>query len=67
MNGEIAQVLLNVFTLVQAGFEFQQIANKVKALVAEGKTDEQISLYLHNLRVATLDEGTEFFKNYKPV
>jgi hypothetical protein len=62
IGGATAQVLLNLITLVQAGFEFQAIANKIKVMVAEGQTDEQISVYLHNLRVATLAEGDAFFK-----
>lgn len=57
-----AQVLLNFITLIQAGFEFQALAQKIKSLVAEGQSDEQISTYLHNLRVATLAEGDAFFK-----
>lgn len=61
-GGATAQVLLNLISLVQAGFEFQAIANKIKVLVAEGQTDEQISTYLHNLRVAALAEGDAFFK-----
>lgn len=65
MNPGVAQALLNVFTLVQAGFEFMALQKQVKTLVAEGKSDQEISDWLHNLRVATLNEGSEFFKDVK--
>lgn len=62
MGSSTAAVLLNVFALLEAGFNWMALQSKIQSLVAEGKTDDEISAYLHNLRVATLAEGDEFFK-----
>lgn len=62
MDGGTAAVILNVFALIEAGFDWMALQSKVKVLLAEGKTDEEVSAYLHNLRVATMAEGDEFFK-----
>ncbi len=63
MDGQSARILLNLFTLVQAGFEYLKLEKKAKELIAQGATDEDLDNYFHNLRVATLNEGSEFFKN----
>ena len=52
----LADMLLNIMTVVQAGFQLEAIVAKCKAMAAEGKSTDDISKYITNLRNAALGE-----------
>lgn len=54
MGAGTASVLLNVLTLVNAGFQFQAIVAKVQDMQAKGADDKAVSTYLQNLRDAAM-------------
>ena len=52
----IAQVLLILTQLVQAGFALKQISDDVHAMQAKGATDQDVHDYLRALAKKNLDD-----------
>ena len=52
----VATVLLDVLSLVQAGFELKGIVDQVQAMEASGSTQEEIHAYLKGLRDVALKD-----------
>lgn len=48
----IAEIVGVILQLVQAGFQLEAIAAKVKDMKAKGATEEQVHTYLKNLAAA---------------
>ena len=50
----IAELLLDVFSVVQAGFSLKAIADKAKAMADAGAKPEDITKYIKGIRDAAL-------------
>ena len=59
MGTSLATVLLNVLTLVKAGFELRAIVAEVKALEDSGTSQKDISDYLQKIRDAAVADLNE--------
>lgn len=46
----VAEILLLVNSLVQAGLSFRQLVNEIRSMEANGATPEQVSQYLRDRR-----------------
>lgn len=62
MGPSIAAVLLDVLSLVQAGFELKAIVDSVRAMESKGATPEAIHAYIKGLRDAALKDFGDALK-----
>lgn len=61
-SASIAAILLDVLTLVKAGFALKEIVAEIRMMEAGGASQEEISLYLKKLRddnIAKLKDATK--------
>ena len=52
----IATALLDILSLVQAGFELKAIVDQVKAMEDTGASQDQVHAFLKGLRVGALGD-----------
>lgn len=58
-SAALAGTLLNVLSLVEAGFNLKAIVDTARGMEAEGKSDEEISAWLKDVRESALKELNE--------